>query len=714
MRSLVGSMWFYVVLPLALRAIAHHCDDYHLRPSGLKFCAAAEELVRPSSPAPSLPPWTQWAYRWRDSREAVHSPVLIHCRAYGPRMVAERPLKRRNSDLGTMDQNTSAATASTGPNAPAGGCPTCGVPPGDPCPTCGQNSLTAQNRRDLLELLGRLQTQEKALNDSMSQMKAQFGVIQGQFDKVDQYAQGVQQQLEAAESNWSQTLPRVQQGYTSVGQRVKDLESLLSAAPAAVPPGGGDTAAGQKTLESKLDQWSQDVTSRLDRSEQIHTSAGGAILELQTQVKRLLQRVAQAESAGAASGPNTGGVPSAKERSQKPLLESKAISGLGTFDGTRSHYQEWIGKLKDAVDVWCPEFRDVFAWLEGVSGPITETEYDKGLFTTSFQQANAQLWSVLSTKTTGEARSKVVAGVRGDGLEAYRRVHKWYTALSGLGVSDKYAKIMVPPIPKRDADVANTIEAWESELRDLVSLKPDLIMPDEFKRTALKRMLTPNVKEYVEAREAELGSYKEMRDLIMDWALRRHRERADVPDVDMGSINQVPEFPGSEWDADTPPGLGASDPWSQWPLINAVGKGKASGKGHKGWKGAQWGGFKGYGTLASGPKGGFGGKGKGGAGKGGKESAGKGMKGQVDKGKGKVPMAWGVPLPGTSWAQTQTAWSHHLRVFATAAARQATVRASAPTEYPGPKVPYRSMVPATTVASGDTRRPCVHTPAGLV
>ena len=193
------------------------------------------------------------------------------------------------------------------------------------------------------------------------------------------------------------------------------------------------------------------------------------------------------------------------------------------------------------------------------------------------------------TRARARPGARFFACVRGEGLEAYRRVHRWYTALSGLGVSDKYAKIMVTPIPKRDSDVANTIEAWETELRDLQALKPELQMPDEFKRTALKRMLTPNVKEYVEAREADLGSYKEMRDLVMDWALRRHRERADVPDVDMGSINQVPESPDTHWESEVPPGLEQVDPWF-WTQLNAVGKGKAGGKGVKGGKGTQWGG----------------------------------------------------------------------------------------------------------------------------
>ena len=97
----------------------------------------------------------------------------------------------------------------------------------------------------------------------MSRIQAQFGTIQSQFDKVDQYAQGVQAKLDTAETNWSGTLTQVQQSHTVIGQRVKDLESSLSAAPAATPSGPHVSPSELRTLESKLDKWAQDVGARM-------------------------------------------------------------------------------------------------------------------------------------------------------------------------------------------------------------------------------------------------------------------------------------------------------------------------------------------------------------------------------------------------------------------------------------------------------------------
>lgn len=41
-------------------------------------------------------------------------------------------------------------------------------------------------------------------------------------------------------------------------------------------------------------------------------------------------------------------------------------------------------------------------------------------------------------------------------------------------------------------------------------------MPDAFKRTAFKRMLTPIVREHSESREAEYQEYVRMRDAVME------------------------------------------------------------------------------------------------------------------------------------------------------------------------------------------------------
>ena len=57
-------------------------------------------------------------------------------------------------------------------------------------------------------------------------------------------------------------------------------------------------------------------------------------------------------------------------------------------------------------------------WSEKMTQEITEYEYDKQSFALNFDEVNAHLWSVLEDRTTGEARAKVISGIRGEGLQA--------------------------------------------------------------------------------------------------------------------------------------------------------------------------------------------------------------------------------------------------------------------------------------------------------
>ena len=55
------------------------------------------------------------------------------------------------------------------------------------------------------------------------------------------------------------------------------------------------------------------------------------------------------------------------------------------------------------------------------------TDPNEPLFHIQWDRANESLFSVLMEKTEGEERDRVKEVPAGDGLEAYRRVHHWFT-----------------------------------------------------------------------------------------------------------------------------------------------------------------------------------------------------------------------------------------------------------------------------------------------
>ena len=67
----------------------------------------------------------------------------------------------------------------------------------------------------------------------------------------------------------------------------------------------------------------------------------------------------------------------------------------------------------------------------------------------SYDKLNEELYSLLVSKTEGEARSKVMKAGEGKGLEAYRMVNHWFTVTSGQSLFVKRMSIMSPKPPTR-------------------------------------------------------------------------------------------------------------------------------------------------------------------------------------------------------------------------------------------------------------------------
>ena len=79
---------------------------------------------------------------------------------------------------------------------------------------------------------------------------------------------------------------------------------------------------------------------------------------------------------------------------------------------------------------------------------------------------------------------------------------------SGLGITERYTRVMRPPQSKRDEDVMGNLENWERECRELNELdERGADMSDKMKMTAMKCILPANSKlrDFIEEREDELN-----------------------------------------------------------------------------------------------------------------------------------------------------------------------------------------------------------------
>ena len=135
------------------------------------------------------------------------------------------------------------------------------------------------------------------------------------------------------------------------------------------------------------------------------------------------------------------------------------------------------------------------------------------------------LWVALVDKSEGEAYDRVKGAGQGEGLWAYLRLYKWFSKTSSLGLIQRRRALLQPGRCKHDLDVSAEIENWEESLRALeVEEGNTEKMGDKSKIATVREILTPKLREYVDLREGELGTYSRFREAVMRYAATKRVE----------------------------------------------------------------------------------------------------------------------------------------------------------------------------------------------
>ena len=79
------------------------------------------------------------------------------------------------------------------------------------------------------------------------------------------------------------------------------------------------------------------------------------------------------------------------------------------------------------------------------------------------------VYSIIVDKAEGEAWDKIKAVPGTDGLEVYMNLYRWFTEISGLGLTSQAMKLMHPDPPKREEDIAECLDNWVERVRRLES-----------------------------------------------------------------------------------------------------------------------------------------------------------------------------------------------------------------------------------------------------
>ena len=294
----------------------------------------------------------------------------------------------------------------------------------------------------------------------------------------------------------------------------------------------------------------------------------------------------------------------------------KAIQSLKMFDCDREKFVEWNDKLLNALSRIHPHartmlkgmnkrwmsydsekksqeeiFDDLRNWSEITAGD--DRPHERAYDNTDKNALNEDLYYVLVEKTTGEAAIKVKAVDEGQGLLAYFKIYWWFVKTSGIAIQDRSRKVMQPEVIQSEAKMMDGIEAWEADFKVLEAQRTGFTMNDQMKLIALDIMFSKfsSVFERIES-QLTTNTAPEDKLKMMLTNLKAHAaKRRWESHFKKGKGNPLPVDEFEEDDEEKQQYLepivawledGQGGYYQDTLMVDAVGKGKGTGKGTKG------------------------------------------------------------------------------------------------------------------------------------
>jgi hypothetical protein len=154
---------------------------------------------------------------------------------------------------------------------------------------------------------------------------------------------------------------------------------------------------------------------------------------------------------------------SAGTNRDRNISEFRAVLNLKILTDDRAGYKDWHTKFVNAMSQARPGMRELLQELE-LHRDEAWTEQDFDLFMQDDRYRgmhegwSADLWWVLVEKTTGDALMRVQGVSMGNGMEADRRLHRFYGEHTDLGLVELRQRVLRPTQSRREEDTARCIE----------------------------------------------------------------------------------------------------------------------------------------------------------------------------------------------------------------------------------------------------------------
>ena len=196
--------------------------------------------------------------------------------------------------------------------------------------------------------------------------------------------------------------------------------------------------------------------------------------------------------------------PQQQQQHKKGILEYKVIQHIKPLTGNKAQFRQWHQKLINALSTIKEEHAEIIKAIEksmDIGEQINDAldDLDPQYLLEDF---NKDLLCILMDKCEGETYDKLKGMQSKPGAEVYMIIYRWFTEISGLGLSMQAAKLMNPEPVKKEADLEHAVDKWAECNIKLESHGNQFGLAPLYKVIALKKLMVGRAKEHFDLWEA--------------------------------------------------------------------------------------------------------------------------------------------------------------------------------------------------------------------
>jgi len=210
-----------------------------------------------------------------------------------------------------------------------------------------------------------------------------------------------------------------------------------------------------------------------------------------------------------------------KERGKPSLIDAKGLGKPQVYDEKEENFPKWVRKTENyIVGVLGEGFRKVLSWAVEQEDPILHPDWDAEFGTLADEEDRVdgvdekvnQLYTALTSLTDDDSLDIVVGAGAGNGLEAWRKLHKRWDPSTGGRKRNLLKSIIAPPRVKLE-ELAGCLERWQEQVRKYEKRRNDAgereKVSDDVKMAALEMIVPTDLENHLVLNKYRLRSFED-------------------------------------------------------------------------------------------------------------------------------------------------------------------------------------------------------------